>query len=57
MARQRKSHLIGDLVKYKYSDDIGIIEYSYKDAFGWGNHNNFSVLWLDEKGKPECSQA
>lgn len=57
MARQRKSHLIGDLVKYKYSDDIGIIEYSYKDAFGWGNHNNFSVLWLDEKGKPEYSQA
>lgn len=57
MARQRKTFLIGDLVKDKTNGAIGIIEHSYKDAFGHGSHSEFSILWLDDDGKPDFSHA
>lgn len=50
--RERKEFFIGDLVKFKSDGTYGVIEHSSEDAFGRGNHNEFSIMILNEKGVP-----
>jgi len=54
-----QKYQISETVKFK-DGRIGIIEYSYAQAFGSDektSYNEYSILFLDEKGKPKFSSA
>lgn len=55
--KERKEFFIGDLVRFKNDGSYGIIEYSYKDAFIVGTHNEFCIKILNEKGVPINTRA
>jgi len=57
---KKQKYQIGETVKFK-NGTIGIIEYSYAQAFGSHSddytYNEYSILFLDEKGKPSYSSS
>ena len=55
--RERKEFFIGDLVRFKDDGSYGIIDHSYRDAFGSGSHAEFDVVTLDEEGNIDNSIA
>lgn len=52
-----KKYLAGTLIESKSTGEKALIEYSYKEAFGSGSHNELSVIWLNKNGNPAGSSA
>ena len=52
-----EKYLAGTLIESKSTGEKALIEYSYKEAFGSGSHNELSVIWLDKDDNIKGSTA
>ena len=52
-----EKYLAGTLIESKSTGEKALIEYSYKEAFGSGSHNELSVIWLDKDDNLKGSTA